>query len=138
VESHLGTPASALPPPPLRVEGQSDANGPAHVVVLGQIDRASVPTIREQLAKMRRQFGSQDTIVDLAGVEFIDSSGLHLLLQAHQELSECSAALVLLAPSETVRGVLSLTGLDRHLSVADTLAQATALLAKRATGDRLP
>jgi anti-sigma B factor antagonist len=138
VESHLGTRANALPPPPLKVEGHSDATGPARLAVIGQIDRASVPAISERLAEMHRQFGSQDTIVDLAGVEFIDSSGLHLLLQAHQELSEQGAALVLLAPSQTVREVLSLTGLDRHLSVADTLAQATALLGKRAAGDRSP
>ncbi len=138
MESHHGTPPGALPPPPLRVEGHSDASGPAHLVVLGQIDRAGVPTIREQLAKVHRQFGSQDTIIDLAGVEFIDSSGLHLLLQTHQELGEDHAALMLCAPSKTVREVLSLTGLDRHLGVADTLAQARALLAERAAGDRSP
>jgi anti-anti-sigma factor len=120
----------------LRVEGRSDATGPAHVAVSGQIDRAGVPTIREQLAKMHRQFGRQDTIIDLASVDFIDSSGLHLLLQAHQELDRHCAALVLFAPSETVRGVLSLTGLDRHLNVADTLAQASALFDERAAGDR--
>jgi anti-sigma B factor antagonist len=138
VESHHGIPASALPPPPLRVEAHSDATGPAHLVVVGQIDRAGVPAIRAQIAKMHRQFGSQDTIVDLAEVEFIDSSGLHLLLQTHQQLGEDHAALMLCAPSKTVRDVLSLTGLDRHLGVADTLAQARARLAERIAGDRAP
>jgi anti-sigma B factor antagonist len=128
VESHRATPASALPAPPA-IEVRSDAGGPARAVVSGQIDRAAVPTIRSRLADVRQRFGSQDTIIDLCGVDFIDSSGLHILLQTHQQLERDGAVLVLVAPGAAVRSVLSLTGLDRHLTVVDTLPQATALLA---------
>ncbi len=138
MERHRTTPASALPPPPA-IEVRSDAGGPARAVVSGQIDRAAVPTIRSRLADVRQRFGSQDTIIDLCGVDFIDSSGLHILLQTHQELERDGAVLVLIAPGAAVRGVLSLTGLDRHLTVVDTLPQATALLAaERGTGDSRP
>ncbi len=102
--------------------------------ISGQIDRAGTPAIRRCLAQARARYGPRDTILDLCGVEFIDSSGLHLLLQTHQELGGEHAALVLLAPGEPVKGLLALTGLDRYLTVVDTLPQATALLAEHGTG----
>jgi anti-sigma B factor antagonist len=134
VESESATSLGALPPP-TKVEVHSDDSGPVRALLAGQIDRATVPQIREQLAEVQRRCGVKDMVMDLSGVDFIDSSGLHILLQVHQELEHAAATLVLLAPSEPVRFVLSLTGLDRHLTVVDTLPQVTALLARNAAGE---
>lgn len=130
MESHPASTSAPLPPP-LTVEVQLDPPGSLLATITGQIDRASVPTIREHLSQAQAPGATRDAIVDLRGVEFIDSSGLHLLLLTHQELDSHGACLVLLAPEEPVKGLLALTGLDRYLMVADRLPEAMALLAER-------
>lgn len=108
---------------------QVDREGPLRVTVTGQIDRFSTAEIADRLAEVRAGHDVGDTIIDLSGVDFIDSGGLHLLLQNHQLLEGSGASLVLVAPEEPVKGLLELTGLDRYLTAVDTLTQALALLA---------
>lgn len=48
--------------------------------------------------------------VDLSGVHFIDSSGLHALLTAHRLLLERDSALAIVNPSPCARRLLDLTG----------------------------
>lgn len=69
-------------------------------------------------------------ILDLTAVEFIDSSGLRVLLHLQREVSGERGALVLLAPTDAVRRILRLTGLDQHLTLADSLEQANTLAAQ--------
>jgi anti-sigma B factor antagonist len=76
---------------------------------------------------------SPSLILDLAGVEFMDSSGLRVLLHLQRELSGEQGALVLLGPTDEVRKILTLTGLDQHLAVAATPAEAQTLLAELLT-----
>jgi anti-sigma B factor antagonist len=122
-----GTPAAL--PPPLTIEVQIERDGFIRVTITGQIDRFSTSEIGERLTEARTPMPDSDMIIDLSGVEFIDSSGLHLLLQTHQALHGAGATLVLIAPNEPVKGLLTLTGLDRYLTAVDTLSQALALVA---------
>jgi anti-sigma B factor antagonist len=55
--------------------------------------------------------------VDLAAVEFIDSSGLRVLLTTHEDQELRGARFELIAPSEAVRRLLELTSLAEHLHV---------------------
>lgn len=116
-------------PPPLTIDVRAERDGFIRATITGQIDRFSTPVIAARLAEARAPSPSSDTILDLSGVEFIDSSGLHLLLQTHQSLQGSEARLVLIAPREPVKGLLTLTGLDRYLTAVDTLSQALALVA---------
>jgi anti-sigma B factor antagonist len=134
VESNPASTGAQLPAP-LAINLESDGDGTVRATISGQIDRAGTPAIRGCLAQAKARHGPRDMILDLRGVEFIDSSGLHMLLQTHQELHGEQSMLVLLAPEEPVRGLLALTGLDRYLTVVDSLPQAMALLAERGTGE---
>ena len=66
----------------------------------------------------------------------MDSSGLRALLHLQRELADKRGGLVLLGPTAPVRGILTLTGLDRQLPAVDTLEQAQALLAADKRGNR--
>ncbi len=98
-------------------------------IVSGEVDMAVAPALQERVTAARHEHNSSHVILDLAGVEFIDSSGLRAVLHLHRELADEGGALVLLHPSEDVQHVLSLTGLDQHLKVASDPDQASALLA---------
>jgi anti-anti-sigma factor len=54
---------------------------------------------------------------DLSGVEFIDSSGLHVLEQARSQLTADGGSLVLRNPSEAAHRLLTVTEAEDLLQV---------------------
>jgi anti-sigma B factor antagonist len=78
-------------------------------VVVGDIDASNSPS----LAAALRPLGvGHDVVVDVAGVEFIDSRGLGVLMDAHRRAADGGRALVLRNPSPAVSRLLELVGLD--------------------------
>jgi anti-anti-sigma factor len=59
-------------------------------------------------------------VVDLRGLDFIDSSGLHGLTQLRDGLAP-AAQLVLVRGSENVHRTFEIVGLDRELTFVDAL-----------------
>jgi anti-sigma B factor antagonist len=64
--------------------------------------------------------------VDLADMEFMDSSGLGVLIAALKRLKEHEGELVLVSPRDQMRRILKLTGLDKILTIAERLDEVTA------------
>ncbi len=62
--------------------------------------------------------GATELMLDVAGVGFVNSSGLGMLLAARQTAVDHGAKLVLLHPGEQLRGLLSITKLSDILGVA--------------------
>ena len=58
---------------------------------------------------------ASDVVLDLAGVEFIDSSGLRVIIHAHQSLDDAGNRLILRSPSDAVTKLLTITGLIDRL-----------------------
>jgi len=67
------------------------------------------------------------TVLDLSGLEYLDSSGLGLLLSLSKEYNAEGGKLVLVT-NDTVNNILSLTRLNGIFSTADSLQQARQLL----------
>jgi len=67
------------------------------------------------------------TVVDLSGLEYLDSSGLGLLLSLSKEYGAQGGRLVLVT-NETVDNILSLTRLNGIFSTADSVNEALAVL----------
>ena len=82
------------------------------LVLQGEIDSYTAPDLAERL-------GGEPPIevVDLAGVTFIDSSGLRAIVEAHQARSAAGTRLVLRSPSAAVQRLLEISGLAGHLDV---------------------
>ncbi|GIJ79585.1 anti-anti-sigma factor [Micromonospora phaseoli] len=67
-------------------------------------------------------------VVDLVGVQVIDSAGLGLLVRAHRDIRERGGQLFLAAPSRFVRTVLHTMKLDGVFPIVDSLDAAVAHL----------
>jgi anti-sigma B factor antagonist len=117
-------------PTPLSLEFDTDHAPTLRVVVSGEIDFASAPSMQARVIGACERERSNKLILDLTAVEFMDSSGLRVLLHLQRELSSDHGALVLLGPTEEVRKILKLTGLDQHLALAGSLEQAQSTLAE--------
>lgn len=94
----------------------SDASDPPVMTVRGELDLASAPKLAAAMSELIDR-GHTRVAVDLAAVEFIDSSGLGVLVGSLQRLREDGGDLMLRAASPAVARILELTGLDGLLPV---------------------
>jgi anti-anti-sigma factor len=88
----------------------------AVVVVAGEIDVSTVPKLRQTLARAMAP-PREEVVVDLAAVEFIDASGVGVLVGAAGEAAREGVKFRLHAPSPSVQRVLDLAQLDGTLEV---------------------
>jgi len=82
----------------------------------GDIDADTAPQLAEAI---RTGHVSDDVclVVDLAGVDFIDSSGLSVLLEARRRADENGGSLMLRRPSKAVRRLIEITRLETALPI---------------------
>jgi anti-sigma B factor antagonist len=85
-------------PEQLVIEPLEDAPG---FRVSGELDLLTVPQLRDALSSMGPQ--GTEVVLDFAGVSFVDSSGLGLLLSTARMTDARGGSLVVRAPSSTVR-----------------------------------
>ena len=67
-------------------------------------------------------------VIDLSGVEFLDSSGLLALLNARGLLAREERALAVVCPASPVRHLLEVAGVSALLAVCDSREDAEAVL----------
>jgi anti-sigma B factor antagonist len=82
----------------------------------GEVDMSSVETLRRALAAARED--GAKTLVDLSGVGFMDSSGLHLILNAALDAETDGWSLAFL-PSRQVLRLLEVTGTRGAVRLAE-------------------
>jgi anti-anti-sigma factor len=86
----------------------SDEPGRVRVALAGECDMAVCQELTEALlAAVHR---APVVIVDVAALDFLDSSGIHGLITAHHAARETGKRLVVVNPSGAVATVLDLTG----------------------------
>jgi anti-sigma B factor antagonist len=90
-------------PGPLRV----DRPGGGLLVVTGDLDLEGRGVLEAAVAEHDPASG---LTIDLAGVEFVDSSGLRALLWATRRAADAGGDLVLRSPTPQLRRVLEITG----------------------------
>jgi len=97
---------------------QADHTGETVVVTLaGELDMAATLRLEPELERLTREADARALVVDMDGVEFMDSSGLGLLLATQQRLRADGIRFLVANPSGGVRRMLELTGAGDALSV---------------------
>jgi anti-anti-sigma factor len=87
------------------------------VRVAGEIDISTVGELRRRLTAARR--ASTTVLLDLADVEFMDSSGLHVLLDANDEAAAGAPPFFIVRPSTAVERLFEATGTRAELPVVE-------------------
>ncbi|MGW2256135.1 STAS domain-containing protein [Kitasatospora sp. NPDC001660] len=86
----------------------------------GEIDQDQRPRLENALARIIRDRPPR-LVVDLAGVDFCDSTGLNILLQTRQDAALAGTSLVLAALSPQIRRLLEITGTDDVFTIRDSV-----------------
>jgi anti-sigma B factor antagonist len=97
-----------------------------HVVleIGGEIDVYTAPRLRERLTVMLAA-GEKHIVVDLGRVEFLDSTGLGVLVGTHRRLRASEGSLNLVCPHERLLKIFRITGLDTVFSIHPSVEDAT-------------
>jgi anti-sigma B factor antagonist len=96
------------------------------VTVVGEVDIATVARLRERLWALA--VSGRPLVADLEQVSFIDASGLGALAGAARLAAEHGASLRVVCARQQIRRLFQLTGLDRPIPLARTLAEALQIL----------
>ncbi|XRQ13612.1 STAS domain-containing protein [Actinomadura welshii] len=89
----------------------------------GELDIASSEELRRHLDEARREHG-EHLVLDLAGLEFMDSGGLSVIVACYKAATAAGGGLTLAAPRPLIRRTLAITGLHRRIPVTATLEEA--------------
>jgi len=88
----------------------------AVVTVTGELDLYTAPRFRESMAPVLLS-APPEVVMDLSGVEFIDSSGIGVMVGALKRLRAHDGRLTLTGVSTTTRRALELVGLTRFMQI---------------------
>lgn len=88
----------------------------------GELDLAVAEQLTEALTRARAD--CQHLLIGLEGCEFIDSTGIAAIVQAHHEFAESGGRLAVHSPGDQVLRVLSVTGLTSNGMVFESTEEA--------------
>ncbi|MEO6123529.1 MAG: STAS domain-containing protein [Ilumatobacteraceae bacterium] len=97
-------------------EAEGDSSHAFRIAAHGEIDLDSAPELGKALDDLIEQ-GATLVILDASGVEFLDSSGLRVIVRAGNALSDAGGQLLIEGMSGAVQRVLEVSGLiDQYRS----------------------
>ena len=103
------------------------------IKVAGEIHATTAPEFSERLNEAIAG-GKTGVILDLTGVDFIDSTGLSVLLNGLRRVTRVRGAMVLACANPTVLRLFEITKLDSTFDIVPSCDQAIARL-RQATAD---
>jgi anti-sigma B factor antagonist len=99
---------------------ETDVEGWTIVAASGEIDVATAPGLRERLVSLIAD-GAHRVVVDLEDVDFIDSTGLGVLVGGLKRLRSHDGDLLLVCTQSRILKVFEITGLTKVFSIHDTV-----------------
>jgi stage II sporulation protein AA (anti-sigma F factor antagonist) len=104
----------------------SDASGAAVVSVAGELGPDTAPAFGKALDHLCGK--ARPVMVDLEGLTRIDGLGLSVLVQAFRRLRDHECALIVVAPTPSVRKVMNASGVEDFMPICRTIDEAAALI----------
>jgi anti-anti-sigma factor len=92
------------------------SQGHALVILTGELDVSTAGQLYEELATLNRE-GAIHVALDLTTLEFIDSTGISVIIAEHKRTASAGGELIILTPHRHVRRVFEVSGLMDVLQV---------------------
>lgn len=97
-----------------------EQGGRTIVTVSGEIDVYTAPVLREKLNELVGE-GQHHLVVDMEGVDFLDSTGLGVLVGGLKKVRQHDGSLHLVCTSEKILKVFRITGLTKVFPIHDSV-----------------
>lgn len=83
----------------------------------GEIDHHSAVRVRTEIDERISLVRPQKAIMDLSGIDFMDSSGLGLIMGRYMKMQAIGGTLTLREPNERVLKIFKLAGLEKIVNI---------------------
>lgn len=103
-----------------------EADGVTIVAVVGEVDVYTAPKLRDKITELVGD-GIYDLIIDMEGVEFLDSTGLGVLVGGLKKVRAHDGSLQLVCKQDRLLKIFRITGLSKVFTIhesADAAASA--------------
>jgi anti-sigma B factor antagonist len=100
------------------VERHAAADGGTVIECLGELDLATMPAFEDALC--RADADGAVIVLDLSGLDFIDSRGLSMIVALDRRLREAGGRLTIVRGPATVNRMFEITGLLDRLDFVDS------------------
>jgi anti-sigma B factor antagonist len=97
-----------------------EEDGRAIVAVGGEIDVYTAPKLRDQITELVSG-GSYNIVIDLEAVEFLDSTGLGVLVGGLKKVRAHDGSLELICSQERLLKIFRITGLAKVFVIHDSV-----------------
>ena len=87
------------------------------VTLLGEIDHHSAVRVRTEIDEKISSFRPKRTVIDLSKIEFMDSSGLGLIMGRYMKMQAIGGTLILKNPNERMIKIFKLAGLEKIVNI---------------------
>lgn len=101
----------------------SSLDGWTVVTIYGELDVASAPALRERLIGLVNE-GSAYLVLDLEGLDFLDSTGLGAIISALKRARTNEGDLRLVCTQSRIRRLFEITALDQAFPLHASLEEA--------------
>ena len=81
----------------------------------GRLDTNTSPELEEAL----KADGVKEMVFDFAGLEYISSAGLRVLMAAHKMMAACDGTMSVHNPNSVVKGVFDITGMSGVFNIVE-------------------
>jgi anti-anti-sigma factor len=95
-----------------------EEEGLVRLLLRGELDLSTVSKVEEELRKAEAAEPGL-LVLDLSGLNFLDSTGLRLIVTADQRAREQGRRVAIVKGPETVQRVFSITRLDERLEMVE-------------------
>ena len=97
-----------------------DRPGMVVLALTGELDISSAPRVEKELARLEAP-GPQTLVFDLSRLEFMDSTGLRIVVSGDARARQRGGRFAVVRGPEPVQRIFRITRLDERLDMVDTL-----------------
>ncbi len=95
----------------------SDEEGILTVVLGGEIDHHSAVRVRTEIDEAISSIRPRKTVLDLSGIDFMDSSGIGLIMGRYAKMRTIGGELTICRPNERILKIFKMAGLEKIVSI---------------------
>lgn len=97
-----------------------EVQGISVIELEGEVDLSTSPLFKETVYRLIDS-GKRDVVIELDGLDFMDSTGLGVLVAVLKKMSMEGGRLRLVCSKRSILKVFNITGLDKVFSIYDNL-----------------
>jgi anti-anti-sigma factor len=104
---------------PLEFNTTLSSAGDALIALSGELDLSGAPALDQEIEALSRRPEVRRVVLDLRGLDFLDSSGLRVVALADRRLTAGGRSLALVRGNEHVQRVFEITRMVERLDFVD-------------------